>query len=149
MGGRGGSSGLSSKAGILKIPELQGSEKQVAWAKDIRAGYTFSHEEIKRALESNKASGHDAAIRGAIESIVFKKHQEKFGGYMAAMRDQFRREPYTRKYALEHNIRITGIFAKEMEAERRRAKKKYHQWLIEEYKKILKEKSAKRWIEHR
>lgn len=36
MGGRGGSSGLSPKGGSVKFPELQGSEKQVKWANQIR-----------------------------------------------------------------------------------------------------------------
>lgn len=39
MGGRGGSSGLSGgggNGGIGKLPDLQGSEKQVEWANRIR-----------------------------------------------------------------------------------------------------------------
>lgn len=37
MGGRGGSSGISAKGnGVPKMPQLQGTEKQVKWAEDIR-----------------------------------------------------------------------------------------------------------------
>ncbi len=36
MGGRGGSSGIAPKGGNANFPQLQGSEKQVKWAEQIR-----------------------------------------------------------------------------------------------------------------
>lgn len=54
MGGRGGSSGLSGGGGIPKMPQLQGSEKQVKWAEDIRQKKISGLSEINPDSENFK-----------------------------------------------------------------------------------------------
>lgn len=149
MGGRGGSSGLSGGGGG-SLPALEGSEKQVKWAEDIINGRNFTDQKIKSAFESNESSGANVAIRRIVEYTVLEKNKEKFDGSMTGMREQFRSEQYTRQYVKSHNIEMTDDFKKRMETDRKKAKKKYNQWVAKEYRKILEtEKSAKWWIDHR
>lgn len=53
MGGRGSAgSGGSSRSGNVKLPELKGSAKQVAWAKDIREEFLSSAASIVKQAGS-------------------------------------------------------------------------------------------------
>lgn len=145
MGGRGGSSGLS---GGSSLPKLEGSEKQVKWAEDIRNRYNFTEQQMKRAVESTDINGVNPAIRGTMESIVLKKHKEFENSVQ--MQNQFKSEQYSRQYVKSHNIEMTEDFKRKRSEDTQKAKEKYKQWLIKEYKKILKtEKSAKWWIDNR
>ncbi len=56
--GGGGGGGLSSMADTKGLPALQGSEKQVAWANDIRDKKFASYKEHAQILEdANKGKG--------------------------------------------------------------------------------------------
>lgn len=112
MGGRGGSSGLSGGGGkeysvdnikkklpdmndfkLDKPPQLEGSEKQIAWAKQIRAEFVpklvqsvfAQHQDIVKAMNSGGKDGvaqhiHDEAVnayKNRYSYISNKKEAEK------------------------------------------------------------------------
>lgn len=71
MGGRGGSSGLNSASGRTKsqkvdfsgLPELQGSEKQVKWAEQIRSNVINTiNNNIERMEKSENRSYYKPSI---------------------------------------------------------------------------------------
>lgn len=62
MGGRGSSGGGSGSAVSAKMPELQGSTKQVSWANDIRSGALLALDMNVRNAERNEK------LRGAIDA---------------------------------------------------------------------------------
>ncbi|MDE7323160.1 MAG: hypothetical protein K2N73_10640 [Lachnospiraceae bacterium] len=54
MGGRGSSSGLIGGSGVPKMPQLQGTEKQIKWAEDIRSKKIYGLSEINPDSENFK-----------------------------------------------------------------------------------------------
>ena len=57
MGGRGSSGGGGSGGRNVSMPELQGSEKQIAWASNIRETAISSAEAIVRNAERGERTG--------------------------------------------------------------------------------------------
>lgn len=69
MGGRGGSSGLSSgndRSGMIKtsdMPQLTGSEKQIKWAEQIRQGAISTvNDNIQLAIKRNNETGNKTDV---------------------------------------------------------------------------------------
>lgn len=71
MGGRGSSSGSGTKKANVKLPDLHGSEKQIAWANQIR-------EEAIKTVEMN--------IERARKQLKQTKMESMFGPEIEAYR---------------------------------------------------------------
>lgn len=69
MGGRGGAGATSGNRRGLTLPEITGSEKQVAWAKDIRDEFLNSAASIVRQaggeIGLTNAHGNKISVEGA------------------------------------------------------------------------------------
>lgn len=164
MGGRGGSSGLNS-GNSFSFPTLEGSERQVAWAKDIRESYVFDKsveryvqnygrqedlkkkeienaENTQKKIEIDRKYGRLEGAQGSIQNLVLGKHTEFKNAIR--MREQFIPEKYRDRKSRE------SLSPEERKKMMKRSHKEYGAWLIREYKKIMRtEKSAKWWIDHR
>lgn len=113
MGGRGGASTRGSES--FYSPQLSGSEKQVAWARDIlrepytNAGYSAnSYERINREAKGNSRSGwaQDAAAYRSAQKTYneqIKLMEKRFGGTIPAKTIIDRR--FSFKGAMEDIIR--------------------------------------------
>lgn len=152
MGGRGGSSGLSGGGGIGKLPELQGSEKQVAWAKDIRNSviqkYTYENlmndseklSSSKIVLYLESMTGND--VISAHENGKIYKREEMVGN----IRKKYVKENPAPPYGSKEREEYTRKFKNEM----KKVEDNYKKWLYDQFKKMLKtQKSAKWWIDNR
>lgn len=154
MGGRGGNSGLS---GGNSLPKLEGSEKQVAWAKNIRdnsradnlpkmVDYVLNYEKYKEAEKKARESGKSVEymnkfIKETGHAVVAREVMEHFVN--AAYGKKWRTSSSMKKYFLDKSSEKykPGNSAQD---------KKYRKWLVDEYKKVLKtQKSAKWWIDNR
>ena len=135
MGGRGASSGIGRQniSGLPEVqkpienfPELQGSEKQIAWATDIRQKiYNTLLSEMKRNKEGNRTE--------AIKYIFSKKDMEK---WVRNVRETF--GEFSPPHIVEERVK-DSIESLQTAAKQYKALKT----LIET------ETSAKFWIEHR
>ena len=74
MGGRGGSGGAGAPAGL---PKLKGTEKQVSWATDIRAGAFKALDDIESKIRGNDREFTSSTIEGV--RIVRKNIKKEFG----------------------------------------------------------------------
>lgn len=135
MGGRGASSGIGSQnisglpeaqKPIDNFPELQGSEKQIAWATDIR-------QKIYNTLLSEMKRNKDGYGTEAIKYIFKKKDMEKWVLDRKNTFGEFSTSPEL-KERVKDSIESLQTAAKQYKALRT---------LIET------ETSAKFWIEHR
>ena len=66
MGGRGANVKISGR--VTKLPDLEGSEKQIAWAKDIRESYLELMRKARKFYER-------ARDLGGIYKVPAKEHQ--------------------------------------------------------------------------
>lgn len=132
MGGRGGSSGLSPKGGSVKFPELEGSEKQVAWAKDIRKKiYERDFNLVQEYLSDPDKYEH---------SLDFK-HVDAFNRAAKYSGANEKYEEFVKE------AKSKGMKTKDAREE---AKKRVIEWMKKEYRNVFKtQKSAKWWIENR
>lgn len=140
MGGRGGSSGLSGGA-IVKLPELQGSEKQVSWANSIREGYA------KNYTLNDLLHGDERTVIKTTDIM-----EKLTGNRMSLYGSENKHEQMQREFR-ENNPRPERS---DKEAMKKYREKKaqvevdYKKWLYNEFKKVLKSQtSASWWIDHR
>lgn len=103
MGGR-GSGGGSGSAASAKMPELQGSAKQVSWANDIRSRALLALDMNVRSAEMNEK------LRGAIDGFnpsvkstkeVRTMAVEMFQGMRSAKEFIDRRYDFTQRFFKE------------------------------------------------
>lgn len=135
MGGRGGSSGLS--VGVIgRLPDLEGSEKQVSWAKDIREE-KLSHYSYDKFMSMEGYIGRNGDF--------YIENMENFLGVGDKKWKEFKEE-YKRTHKRPDKNNEKAI---------ERDKKdqiemvvKYKKWLWNEFERLAKtQKSAKWWIE--
>lgn len=160
MGGRGGSSGLG---GGFALPKLEGSEKQIKWAGEIRDTYNSRLGYAQKALETDSK---DQVARLTLESLVnsANKDKEKEGAFLSvSYTEQVRKkisndvkEKYRNPYVVNKkegssSVRFVSDAARNRwKQEKEKSEKKYNSFLINEYKKVLKsKKNASWWIDHR
>lgn len=67
MGGRGANVKISGR--VTKLPDLEGSEKQIAWAKDIRESYLELMRKARKFYER-------ARDLGGTDKVPSKEHQQ-------------------------------------------------------------------------
>ena len=81
MGGRGSSSG-----NISKLPKLEGSEKQVKWATDIRKNTLDRIKEINKMLKEDKGVQESLKKHGNTYQVYseFKKDMDKLSKVTSA-----------------------------------------------------------------
>lgn len=172
MGGRGGSSGLSG-GGVGKLPELQGSEKQVAWANDIRGStnriakmedYVINHEKYEKAEKEARASGKSVEY---IREFIQENNQAKIAREQMEYRVNTaagqRGNSYTGELSKTEKARdsfLNKSYEKyrkgtaEYKEGRKKAVKereeKYRKWLVKEHRTVLQtQRQASWWIDHR
>lgn len=59
MGGRGAIAGAGGNSSKSKLPQLEGSEKQIKWAEDIRKEILKEVDNLGRELRADKEIWHD------------------------------------------------------------------------------------------
>lgn len=140
VGGRGGSSGMSS--GRANLPDLQGTEKQIAYAKDIRKNFLERvNSEVTPKLQKNNM------MKSFIgQDINILTGQRSDGGgktkYQLMMKEFEQNNPKPNRSDKE-------AYAK-WKDKKSKVEEKYEKWLKTEfYKKLKSIKSAKWWIDNK
>ena len=144
MGGRGGSSGLygsGGNGGIGKLPDLQGSEKQVQWANNIRDGY------VKNYTLNDLIYGDEKTVIKTMDVM-----ENITGNRMSFYGKENKHEQLQREFK-ENNPRPERSDKQAMEKYKKKKAQveiNYKKWLYNEFKKVLKSQtSASWWIDHR
>ena len=150
-----------------KTPNLQGSEKQIAWAKDIRGdnfsklkNYVLNQDEYTRKEKEARASNKSVeeitkAVNEVHKVTIARETKEHYvGRALAQRRGGYEFIESKKKIFLDKTYekyrKGSDEFKKARAEAREKQKKKYRKWLVAEYKKVLEnQKSAKWWIENR
>lgn len=151
MGGRGGSSGLSN-GGVGSLSSLQGSEKQVSWAEDIRnsAIKKFTYENLMNDSEKLSSSKIVGALEILTGNDAISAHESGKDYKRAEMVDNFRKKYAKENPAPPYGSKEREEYSKKFKIETKKAEDNYRKWLYDQFRKLLKtQKSAKWWIDNR
>lgn len=100
MGGRGSSGGGRGSAVSAKMPELQGSAKQVSWANDIRSGALSALDmNVRNAERNEKLANPIDAFHPSVKSTreIRSMAVEMFQGMRSAKEFIDRRDDFTQQ----------------------------------------------------